>query len=314
MDSLGEIQKFDAGLDDVLDPQGSIEVIASDFKWTEGPAWDAARRRLLFSDIPSNKIHVWSEEEGLSTLLHPAGRQGETVDKHVMPGTNGLWMESKDGLLICNQDARSVDRLNLVTMERKSVTRLLTEGPFNSPNDVISSCAGRVYFTDPPFGLLDQKSFAGMKLGYRGVFRVEKNGEAFADVKDMTFPNGLVFSLNESVLYVSQSDREKPVIMRFEMEKGGRIGKGDVFYNTISFNESGDPGLPDGMTVDENGVIFATCAGGVVILSPEGILLGRLRTGKATANCTFGEDGATLFITAHDTLLRVRTRTRGLGF
>lgn len=311
---IGSIELFDEALHDILDPASSIRCIADGFAWTEGPAWDPKRQHLYFSDIPNNRIHTWDAKNGLRTPYVPAGRQEGVVDENASPGTNGLWMTEDDKLLICNQDARSVDIIDLQTDTRKAVVSSFNGLPFNSPNDVIRSKDGLVYFTDPPFGLKDQKEYKGMELDFRGVFRVGRSGVVSVEVKDMSFPNGLAFSPDESVFYVSQSDREFPIIKRFKVGAQGYIGQGEVFYNSIDFCDAGDPGLPDGMTVDVHGNLFATIAGGVAILSPGGTLLGRIATGKATANCTFGEDGSTLFITAHDSLLRVQTKTKGLNF
>ena len=53
-------------------------------------------------------------------------------------------------------------------------------------------------------------------------------------------------------------------------------------------------------------------AGRVLVYSPDGTLLGRILTGVPTANVAFGEDGATLFITANHRVLRLRTLTKGM--
>ncbi len=311
---IGCIEVFDESLQDLLDLDTAIEVIADGFAWTEGPAWDPHRQKLYFSDIPKNRIHNWDKENGLQIFLQPGGREPYQTDEDAMPGTNGLWVTEDDKLIICNQDARSIDVIHLSSGQRDPLACSFNGLPFNSPNDVIRSSKGHVYFTDPPFGLKDQGNFTGMKQPFRGVYRHDNKGITSLEVKDMSFPNGLNFSPDERFLYVSQSDRAFPIIKRFPVDAMGYIGEGDVFYNSIDFCNAGDPGLPDGMTVDVKGNLFATIAGGVAILSPEGKLLGRIATGKATANCTFGEKGSTLFITAHDTLLRVETKTLGLSF
>lgn len=312
--NIGRIEAFDESLQDLLELDAYIDVIADGFAWTEGPAWDPQRQKLYFSDIPKNRIHSWDSVNGLQVYLEPGGREPYQRDENAMPGTNGLWVTEDDKLIICNQDARSVDVINLVTGQRDPLASSFNGLPFNSPNDVIRSSQGHVYFTDPPFGLKDQDNYTGIKQPFRGVYRHDKSGITSAEVKDMSFPNGLNFSPDERFLYVSQSDRDFPIVKRFSVDAMGYIGESEVFYNCIDFCRAGDPGLPDGMTVDVKGNLFATIAGGVAILSPEGKLLGRIATGKATANCTFGEMGSTLFITAHDTLLRVETRTMGLGF
>jgi len=312
--TIGGVEPVDTGFADLIDSDAPIEVIATGFSWTEGPAWDVQRDQLYFSDIPENRIYVWNSISDLSIFLEPGGRENPGGNEFAMPGTNGLFMSDDDTLLICNQDARSVDRLHLRNMSRTVVAANLEGAAFNSPNDVISSSSGYVYFTDPPFGLKQREPYVGMELDFHGVYRVNLDDRVHADVQDMSFPNGLVFTPDEQYLYVSQSDKKSQIIKKFAVKSDGSLGAGRVFFDAIAFSVAGSPGLPDGMTVDAKGNLFATVAGGVAVISSVGTLLGRIATGKATANCTFGEDGHSLFITAHDTLLRVRTKTRGLGF
>lgn len=308
------IERFDAQLDALIDPQIGITCLGDEFLWTEGPAWDARRQCLYFSDIPNNRIHLWSQSGGVETYLDPAGRAGHPRDLYASPGTNGLWITHGDHLLICNQDDRSVDQINLESGERRVLARRYKGARFNSPNDVIRASSGHVYFTDPPFGLKDQDDYAGRDLDFQGVFRIDPAGRVKAVISDMDFPNGLVFSPDEVYLYVSQSDVTQPVVKRFKVMANGDIGPGEVFFNAMDFRQAGDKGLPDGMTIDQSGHLYATVPGGVAILAPSGKLLGRIATGAATSNCTFGGDGHTLFITAHNRLLSVRTKACGLGF
>ena len=74
------------------------------------------------------------------------------------------------------------------------------------------------------------------------------------------------------------------------------------------------PGLPDGMKIDRNGNLFATGPGGIHIYAADGQRLGRIETGQRTSNCNWGENGSTLYITAHSYLCRIRTKTKGNGW
>ena len=129
----------------------------------------------------------------------------------------------------------------------------------------------------------------------------------------MTFPNGIAFSPDEKTLYVANSDPEKAIWMAFPVKDDGTLGKGRVFSDATS-SVGPKKGLPDGMKVDQAGNLFATGPGGVLIFAPDGTHLGTIATGEATANCGWGDDGSTLYITADMYLGRIKLTTKGLGY
>ena len=123
-----------------------------------------------------------------------------------------------------------------------------------------------------------------------------------------------VFPPDESVLYVAQSDPEAPIWRAFDVNEDGSLSNSRLFFDATPHLEAGGKGLPDGLAVDQSGNIFATGPGGVLIFDPDGVHLGTIKTGEATANCAFGDDGSTLYITADMYLMRIRVKTVGLGF
>ncbi len=143
-----------------------------------------------------------------------------------------------------------------------------------------------------------------------GVYRLTADGVVTALVRDMTRPNGIAFSPDEKTLYVAQSDPAKALWMAFPVNSDGTLGKGRVFADVTAVVDKA-PGLPDGMKVDRMGNLWATGPGGIYVFTPEGRLLGRIDTGQRTANCNWGDDGSTLYITADSYLCRIRTTTRG---
>ena len=131
----------------------------------------------------------------------------------------------------------------------------------------------------------------------------------------MTYPNGIAFSPDEKTLYVANSDPEQADLdgLRGEGRRHARQGPG-LLRRDHAWAKQGKKGLPDGMKVDRAGNLFATGPGGVLVFDPDGTHLGTLDTGEATANCGWGEDGSTLYITADMYLCRIKLTTRGLGF
>lgn len=307
---IGAIELQDSRLARYLDPSSRPEILADGLVWPEGPTWDSKRRQLYFSDIPSNRIYQWSREKGLATKLDPAGSNGTTpVDPEVMPGTNGLlYCPADDSLLICDQDSRAIQRMDLSTGVRQSVVGGPEALSLNSPNDLCVSRSGTIYFSDPPYGLRKGNNSPVKRRQTNGVYRVGGTGEPELLSDVMTYPNGIALSPDEKFLYVSQSDQSAPLLRRFRIEVDGRLGEHELWHDMAPHQSADSPGMPDGMAVAEDGTLFATAPGGVVVITPEGNLLGRVHTGRATSNCCFGEDGKTLFITADKCLLRIETR------
>jgi len=309
--TIGRIERQDARLDRLVPKDAVIEVLAEGFRWSEGPVWDEAEGRVLFSDVPNNVVHAWSEKEGLTSFLKPSGYTGPEGGEGREPGANGLAFDAKGRLILCQHGDRRISRLE----DGKFVTLVdRFEGKrFNSPNDLVIAADGSIYFTDPPYGLTKTFDDPGREIGWNGVYRLSPDGRVSVLVKDLRAPNGIGLSPDGRTLYVAQSDPDRPVLMAYELTKDGTVSNGRVFFDTTPLRKNG-PGGPDGLKVDHAANVFTTGPGGVVVLSPKGEYLGTIVTGVPTANCGFGDDGSTLYITANDKLCRVRTTTKGLGF
>jgi len=309
--TIGRIERQDARLDGLVPRDAVIEVLAEGFRWSEGPVWDKAGSRLLFSDVPNNVVHAWSEKEGLSTFLKPSGYTGPEGGGGREPGANGLAFDGKGRLILCQHGDRRISRLE----DGKFVTLVgRFEGKrFNSPNDLVIAADGSIYFTDPPYGLTKTFDDPGREIGWNGVYRLSPDGRVSVLVKDLRAPNGIGLSPDGRTLYVGQSDPNRPVVMAYDVAKDGTVANGRVFFDTTQMRKNG-PGGPDGLKVDRGGNVFTTGPGGVLVLSAKGEYVGTIVTGVPTANCGFGDDGSALYITANDKLCRVRTTTKGLGF
>jgi gluconolactonase len=308
--TIGTIERHDDRLDRILPRDARMERLAEGYDWSEGPVWVRDGGYLLFSDVPQNTVFRWKEGAGASVFLKPSGYTGQ-ASRGGEPGSNGLVLDPQGRLVLCQHGDRRVARRDgdrFVTLADRYQGKR-----FNSPNDAVYKSNGDLYFTDPPYGLLGQNNDPAKELAFNGVYRLAKDGTVTLLTREMTFPNGIAFAPDEKTLYVANSDPKKAIWMAFPVDDDGTLGKGRVFFDATRWAGS-KKGLPDGMKVDRAGNLFATGPGGVLIFDPDGSHLGTLATGEATANCGFGDDGSTLYITADMYLCRLRVKTRGQGF
>lgn len=312
-DYVGRLVPEDPRFNTLVSPDAKIEVLATGFAWSEGPIWLRDRGFLLFSDIPRNAIMKWSMEDGLSLFIKPSGYTG-IAPYGKEPGSNGLTVDGLGQLVSCEHGDRRVARLDW-NGGKRTLADLYEGKRLNSPNDLVYRRAtGDLYFTDPPYGLPTQSDDDPRKeLPFNGVYKVSADGTITLLVRDMTRPNGLAFSPDEKTLYVAQSDRAQAIWNAFPVKDDGTLGERRLFADVTELAKTLE-GLPDGLKVDRAGHLFATGPGGVLVYTPDGTRLGRIETGQATANCAWGDDGSTLYITANTLLLRIKTLTKGAGW
>ena len=306
-----KIERNQPAFDKLIPKDAQIEKLAEGFNWSEGPAW--YQDSVVFSDVPENVIYRWKEgQPKAEVFLKPSGGI-ESTPEFREPGSNGLAVDAEGRLIICQHGARRIARLESDGRQTPLAERF--DGKrFNSPNDLALRKNGDIYFTDPPYGLAGLDESPLKELPYNGVYRVTPKGEVTLLTKEINFPNGIAFSPDEKRLYVAVSDGKKPRIMAFAVQEDGSLANGGVFFDAEYLKGGGRKGSCDGMTVDKHGNVFATGPGGVLVISPDGTLLGTINTGQATGNCTWGDDGSTLYITADMFLCRVKTSTKGAGF
>jgi gluconolactonase len=306
----GRLESFDKRFDALIAPDTKVEKIADDLLWSEGPLWDARTKSLLFSDIPRNVIMRWNAGKGVSRFLERSGYTGAAPFTGREPGSNGLTFDLQGRLTLCQHGDRRISRREADgTMVPVAVG--YNGKKLNSPNDLVFDNQGALYFTDPPFGLPGTFTDPAKELPFNGVFRVAPDGKITAVATELEAPNGLGFSPDFKTLYVANARHHEPIWKAYAVQPDGSLDKGRVFADSSKLYKEGD-GVPDGLKVDVHGNVFATGPGGVLVYAPDGTLLGRILTGVPTANVAFGEDGATLFITANHRVLRMRTLTRGM--
>ena len=284
-----QFEILDDSFNAILTADSELRAIADGFTFTEGPAWWGARACLLFSDIPADTIHRWTEDEGHSVFRRPS-RQA-----------NGNTIDLAGNLVTCEHGSRTVTRTS-PDGEVETIASTYDGKRLNSPNDVVVKSDGTIWFTDPPYGIKPE----ARQQAANYVFRLDPGAsEPVIVADDFSRPNGLCFSPDERLLYIADSDTEIHHVRRFEVQGDNALAGGQVFAVV-------EPGVPDGMRVDAEGRLYSSAADGVQVFSADGRLLGKIHTPQTAANCTFGgPDGRTLFITATSGVWAVDLAVRG---
>ena len=272
-----------------------VEKLAGGMKFTEGPVWLPSEQKLVFSDIPNSKLMQWSEADGLSVY-----RDSEQA--------NGNILDLQGRIISCQHKAR-----NVIRIEADGSTTLLADRfdgkRFNSPNDVAIRSDGTLWFTDPPWGLTGSHEIPG-----HWVYKLEpKTGKVEVVHKYLAMPNGIVFSPDESRIYIADTGGHKrhpdpdfhklpASIQCYEIDNEGNLGK--KLFQIASGS--------DGMAVDAQGNLYATHGGKVHIYDADGTERQQIDVPEGPANVCFGgDDHKTLFITARTSLYSVRMRVAG---
>jgi gluconolactonase len=279
-----------------------IERLATGFRWSEGPAWFGDGRYLVWSDIPNNRMMRWDEETGNATVFRKPSNF-----------SNGNTRDRQGRLITCEHGGRRVSR----TEYDGTITTVADkfEGkPLNSPNDVVCKSDGSIWFTDPPFGIL------GFYEGYvakpelpTNVYRVDGRGGAPVVVAgEVSRPNGLAFSPDESKLYVVEGGTTPRSILAFDVAAGGT-----QLTNKRKLIDAG-PGTPDGFRCDVDGNLWCGWGmgqdglDGVHVFNPDGKLIARINLPERCANLCFGGTYRNrLFMVASTSLYSLYVNTQG---
>lgn len=320
----------------VSDPAGvlqssEVEVVASGFRWTEGPVWVQATRSLYFSDTIDARIYRWREAGGVQIVASESGGyDGGNVDGYdelFEPGSNGMALH-EGALHVCQHPTRRVVRTSPAALDALDGGRMC-DGAFevladrtpegrrlNAPNDVIVAPAGDVYFTDPVYGfLLKQPAGLGYAYlnaeqglhpdqpyldercasdgaGYKGVFRV-RGGEVALATALLERPNGLALSRDGALLWVANSAKDAPSWSAFAMsDELPLVHSRTVTEETLGASLRLGEGLSDGFKVDEEERIWSSVPGGVAVIDPRANrVCATVRFDTNISNIQFGEGG-----------------------
>ena len=293
------IEQMDAALGNIIATNEPIRQLATGFGGdigpAEGPLWMAEQGHLLFNDIHTAR-----------RMRYTPGQNGATVAMEKTNEANGITRDLQGRILSAEHLTRRVTRYEpdgSVTVIANSFggRRLLR------PNDVIVKSDGSIYFTDPGGTAAPDQ----WDVTVSGVYRVSPDlGTMSLVVPDMTRPNGLAFSPDESILYVADSRRRQ--VRAYDMQPNGT-----TFLDTSRlFVDLGgaEPGTPDGIKIDTQGNMYAGGAGGLYIIDKTGKKLGRIVHGQpATTNVAFGgDDWKTVYFTSRSTLFSVNVKIAGV--
>lgn len=284
----------------------------------EGPVYVAAEHALYFTTVPEpGPKNVAIMRLALKGGSFPFEAGQLEVVRQPSNMANGMCLDRKGRLLICEQgtlDARArISRMDLKTHALETVTDAWRGLPLNSPNDVVEKSDGTVWFTDPNYGEL-QGFKPAAKIGAYVYRHDPVSGDTAVVADSFNKPNGLAFSPDERVLYITDTGANQAPgtyfvnlphhIRAFDVDKGRHL-RGDRLFATVS------PGCPDGIKIDTKGRVYTSSATGVQVFSPEGDLLGEI-TAPGVANFTFGGlKNDVLFVLGDTKIWQAKLRAKG---
>jgi gluconolactonase len=305
--AVGSIVRLDPAFDELVPKDAQLEKLADGFTFTEGPIWRPSGV-LWFSDVVGNVVRQYSPSDGKVTeILNPGGYDGKgNLPAGGFNGPNGMTADKDGAVLLCQHGYRRIVRISK-DMKITTVVDKFEGKKLNSPNDVVFRSDGSFYFTDPPYGLPKGDDDPAKELKFNAVFRMAK-GKLQPVIKDLSRPNGIAISPDQKTLYIGNSDEKNRIWMAYDIADNGTVSNGRLFADVTAEK---DAGVPDGMKVDSKGNIWASGPGGIWVFSPEGKHLGTIKMEQIPANCNWGDDWKSLYITARTGLYRIKLSVAG---
>jgi gluconolactonase len=307
---VGTIEQFDPALAELIDVATPVEKILGGFVWVEGPVWIGGDDGyLLCSDTRANRIVKWRApadggRTAGETWISPSGYEGPDGQgwaPHLAePGTNGL-IEARGGLVAADHGNRSIAFFDLATRAKTRIVSHFEGKRFNSPNDLVLHPSGAIFFTDPPWGLLNVFNSPDREMDYTGVFRLNPDNSVTLIDRSLR-PNGIGLSPDGSKLYVTDSSGW----VVFD------VGARAEASNRRIFVERSAMAGGDSLKIDHLGNMWTSARDGLAIFSPQGRPLGMIRADERISNCAFGADGH-VYIASNSRVIRAKVKVRKIA-
>ena len=297
------IKIYDSSIESIIDVYSEIEILADSISLPEGPVWDKSSNSLLFVDIMNNRIHKWSELKGVSEYISPSGNTGYAPNVNLgLLGANGLAIDNDGMIILCQHGDRRLASVENIASDKPDFVTLVDKYDgkrFNSPNDLVFSNDGSIFFTDPAFGFFDLEAFQFVesefkKLDFNGVYKFNPSSNELQLVTDqIDLPNGIGISPDNKFIYVNKMGiiDSNPKVMKIDIETNELTS----LFNGKELSENYE-GYFDGMIVHSSGNIFTSGPGGLLVISSGGKLMAKIDFGHIT-NVTFDDKESYLYVT-----------------
>ena len=306
-DYTSHVLRITEEVDTFFDVDATYEILSEDLKYADGPLWHPQLQGLLFSEVEKNAVLLWKSDTLMQEYLMPSGYTGN--DRRSMKkGSRGLGMDNEGNILLCQEGDGTVSIMAAqLTNPKPTYLPLFSnfiKKDMYGPTDLDIDKNGNVYFTDPaPIGF-DFKQKEKWQLPFSGVYVTSKSGKVAILNDELTVPNGIALSNDQSFIIVANGDPANPYWQRTNIKSNLAAGKTGRIYK-IDAEANDGAGVPNGLEFHKSSYLFATGPGGVWIFNPEFKLIGKILTASIATDCTFDIDYTYLYITTEDQLLRI---------
>ncbi|WP_149915254.1 SMP-30/gluconolactonase/LRE family protein [Sphingobacterium cavernae] len=305
-----ELEVLDEKVKNIVNANAQVEVLIEGLRWTEGPLWVESEKMLLFSEIPSNTVYKWTEAKGMELYLNPSGYTETATAATREPGSNGLLLDPKGNLVLCQHGDRQMGRMNSSLKSPKpnyvTIVNSYEKSKLNSPNDAVYHSNGDLFFTDPPYGLPSQNDTDPAKeLDFNGVFVFKKDGKLNLLTDKLTRPNGIAIFPKSNKIIVSNSDPRSATW--YVLNTNNLKQEPTIFYDATPTLD-GSSGLPDGLKITKSNIVLASGPGGVWIFDANAKLLGKIRFKSPVSNVALSADEKYMYLTNTGRIVRVNLK------
>ena len=306
---------FDDSILNIIDTTAKIEYIVDSLNVAEGPLWDENSSSLLFTQVPKNKIYIWNEKEGYKDYISPSGftNYAPVIQNIGLSGANGLTFDNDGNLIIAQHGDRRLSIIENSPTTNPNFETIIDNYDgrrFNSPNDVVVSSNGDIFFTDPTYGFMSLSDWSFdesvKELDFNGVYKYSSKSGLELISNELVMPNGLALSNDERYLFVNSSNTiEEPIILKIDLENKNNS---ELFFDGTELAKE-NPGNFDGLKVHSSGNIFTTGPNGILVLSSDGKLLANIKFKDMLTNCALDSDENYLYVTGFSFVARIALKS-----